>query len=61
MFKQAVAEVVIQKLEPIQAKYKELIENKDYLKSIYQKGAIKASQIANKTLEDVYNKIGMIL
>jgi len=59
-FKKGVAESVIEELKPLQAKYKELIENPDYLEGIYRKGADKAYKIANKTLEDVYKKIGMV-
>lgn len=59
-FKIAVAERVIEELKPLQAKYKELIENPDYLRNIYKKGAEKAYSIAHKTLEDVYKKIGMV-
>jgi len=47
-------------LKPLQAKYKELKENPDYLKKIYKDGAEKAYEIAHKTLEDVYKKIGMV-
>ncbi len=60
-FKVAVAETVIEELKPMQEKYKELINNTDYLEKIYRQGAEKAYSIANKTLEDVYKKIGMIL
>jgi len=59
-FKVKVAEAVIKKLEPIQQKYRELLENKEYLENIYEKGAKKATEIARKTKEDVYKKIGMI-
>lgn len=59
-FKIAVAECVIEELKPLQVKYKELIGNPDYLEKIYKTGAEKASQIANKTLEDVYKKVGLI-
>lgn len=60
-FKKAVAEAVIAELEPIQAKYQDLMNNKDYLKEIYTKGAQTASEIANRTLKDVYDKIGFIV
>lgn len=59
-FKEAVAEVVIEELKPLQEKYFELIENPDYLKKIYEEGAKKASRQARKTLEDVYKKVGII-
>lgn len=60
-FKLAVAEAVANKLAPIQEKYNELIGNESYLKSIYEAGKEKASIIANKTVNDVYNKVGMII
>ena len=59
-FKMAVAECVIEELKPLQLKYKELINNPDYLEKIYRNGAEKAHSIAHKTLEDVYKKIGMV-
>ena len=60
-FKKAVAEVVIDELRPVQAKYKELIENQDYLMSIINKGASYANEIAQKTLKDVYEKVGFVV
>lgn len=60
-FKIAVAESVIEELKPLQEKYKELINNPDYLQEIYKKGAEKASEKANETLKDVYKKIGLIV
>lgn len=59
-FKTKVAEVVINKLEPIQKKYKELLNNEKYLEEIYTKGAIEARKTALKTLNDVKTKIGLI-
>ena len=60
-FKTKVAECVIEELKPIQKKYKELIENPNYLETIYKKGQENAKRMANKTLKDVYQKIGLIL
>lgn len=60
-FKTKVAEGVIEELRPIQEKYKELIDNPKYLEDIYTKGAEKAKAIAEKTLRDVYEKIGLII
>lgn len=59
-FKIAVAETVIEELKPLQEKYKNLIDNPDYLEEIYKNGAEKAYEIAHKTLKDVYEKIGMV-
>ena len=59
-FKQAVANSVIEKLKPVQEKYKELLQNREYLESIYVKGSENAKKIASKTLREVKDKIGII-
>lgn len=59
-FKKAVAECVIEELRPLQTKYKELVSNPEYLKQIYVEGANKAKEKAEKTLKDVYSKIGLV-
>lgn len=59
-FKKAVAECVIEELRPLQTKYKELVSNPEYLRQIYVEGANKAKEKAEKTLRDVYSKIGLI-
>lgn len=59
-FKQDVAEAIVEELSPIQEKVKELTSNKEYLESIYKKGAEKANYIANKTLRKMQKKIGFI-
>ena len=59
-FKMTVANSVIDKLKPIQDKYKEILEDKEYLEKIYTKGAENARKLASKTLEDVKNKIGIL-
>lgn len=53
-----VADVVCAELEKIQARYKEIIESKQ-IEKILSEGALKASSIADKTLEDVKKKIGL--
>lgn len=60
-FKMAVAEAIIQKLEPLQKRYNELLENPGELKAIYEKGAKKARERADKIVEEVYRKVGLIL
>ncbi len=60
-FKKAIGEAVVAELEPIQVKYNELMNNKDYLEAIFKKGAEKANEIAENTLQDVYGKVGFIL
>ena len=60
VFKEAVAEAVAEVLRPIQARYAELIANRDYLESVYRQGAEKASRVAMKTVSKVYRKVGFI-
>lgn len=60
-FKKAVAEAVIAELEPIQTEYAKLMDDKAYLESVLKAGAETAETIAEKTLRDVYEKVGYIL
>ncbi|WP_027625802.1 tryptophan--tRNA ligase [Clostridium lundense] len=59
-FKSDVAEAIISEIEPVQKKVKELLENKDYLESIYKNGADKANYIAGKMLSKMQRKIGFV-
>jgi len=59
-FKMAVADAVVEKLKPVQEKYKKLLLDKDYLEKIYKDGAENARKIASKTLREVKDKIGII-
>ena len=59
-FKTAVANSVIEKLKPIQDKYKEILNNKEYLEKVYTQGAENARKLASKTLEDVKSRIGIL-
>lgn len=60
-FKMAVANVVVDYLEPIQHEYKKIVNEKDYIKKVIIDGAVKANEIAEKTINNVYNKIGFIV
>lgn len=59
-FKTKVAEAVIAKLEPIQIRYKDLLNNIGYVEETYTKGAEKARKLASKTLKDVKERIGIL-
>lgn len=59
-FKKELAELLIEKLSPIQEKYNKLIKDKKYLEQVYRVGNESASQIAKKTLANVRKKIGLI-
>lgn len=58
VFKEAVAEVCADKLGDIQARFYDILKNKDYLNSLLVKNAESAAYLARKTLSKVYRKIG---
>lgn len=60
VFKEDVAEVIVETLRPIREKYNDLLNNKDYLENVYALGANKAEKQARKTLRKVYKKVGLI-
>nr|WP_300001775.1 tryptophan--tRNA ligase [Tissierella sp.] len=59
-FKKDLEEVVVEGLKPIQERFKEIRNDKEYLEEVYRKGAEKASNEARKTLRKVYKKVGFI-
>ncbi len=61
VFKTAVAETVIERLEPIQKKYNDLLENPEKLKQIYKKGDKKAKEKSDKILKEVCKKVGLVI
>ena len=58
--KGAVADAVVALTEPIQARTKELLSDSAELDRLLALGAEKASEIAEQTLADVYQKLGFI-
>jgi len=52
------ADCVIAALEPLQAEFKRLINDKGYLQSVLDENARTASYLANKTLRKVQKKVG---
>ena len=60
IFKEDVAEVIVESLRPIREQYNDLLNNKDYLEKVYAIGAEKAERQARKTLRKVYKKVGLI-
>jgi len=59
-FKQAVADAVIAKLEPVQAEQKRLLSDKAYLEGVLKSGAERARVRAARTLQKVYRKTGFL-
>ena len=60
VFKPAVGEAVVELLRPIQEEANRLMADKAYLESVYQKGAERASALANRTLRKGYKKVGFV-
>ena len=53
-------DAVVEMLLPIQARYDELMTDRGELASLLRKGAAKAGQVAEATLERAYNAIGFL-
>lgn len=59
-FKAAVADAVVEALEPIQKVYAEVSKDKAYLDSVFKDGATAAQRRANKILSKVFRKAGFV-
>jgi tryptophanyl-tRNA synthetase len=59
-FKARLAEATIAFLEPMQAKYQALTEEPGYLEAILKQGAAKASRVAEGTLAQVSEQLGLL-
>jgi len=60
-FKNELAEILVEKLEALQENYGKLIKNTKALEEMLHENAKKASLIANETLAEVKEKIGLVL
>lgn len=60
-FKKDLGELLVNKLVPIQKKYKELSKDKESILKILHENAKKASSIANRTLLEVKKKVGFVI
>ena len=59
-FKGAVADAVVESLEPIQKAYEEIHKDKAFLDSVFKEGAAAAQKRAYKILSKVYRKSGFV-
>lgn len=57
--KEAVAESIISVLEPLQKRFRDILDDKAYCNEVIAKGRDNASRVASKTLAKVYRKIGL--
>lgn len=58
--KKAVIEAVENSIGPVRDKTNEFLQNEDYLIEVAHEGMIRAREVASKTLERVYEKIGFL-
>jgi tryptophanyl-tRNA synthetase len=58
-FKKALADVVVEGLRPLQERYKEFTADPAYIDNILKEGAAKARPLAQKTLAEVKQKVGL--
>lgn len=58
-FKNSLAEAVVEYLNPIQLRYNEIIKDEKKLINILEKGSEKIAPLAEKTLSDVKEKVGL--
>ena len=59
-FKKELSQVIINLIQPICSEAKKLYEDKNFLNQVLSNGAIRARQISQKTISDVYKIAGMI-
>ncbi len=59
-FKSSLADVIVDKLKPITDETQKLMNDREYLKNIMREGAEKANLVARKTVNDVYDIVGLI-
>ncbi len=60
-FKPLLSETTVEALKPIQVKYQEIMDNKDYLESVLRGGKEKAEAVANQTLDRVKAALGYLV
>ena len=57
-FKENLSEIVVNEINPISLKIKELLNNRDFLKKILQDGYEKANEIASKKVREIHKIVG---
>ena len=60
VFKAAVADAVIARLDPVRLRYEELIQDAAHLDAVFKAGADAAQKTAWKTLAKVHRKVGFV-
>ena len=60
IFKKALADLLVQKLEPFRKKYAELNSREAYIHEIIEQGAKRARSLAQDTMAEVRDKVGFL-
>ena len=60
VFKEAVGAAVADGLAPIQGEYSRILADKDYVDGVLKEGAAAASRIADRMIQKVYRKVGLL-
>ena len=54
------SDTLVEQIKPITAEIKKLMQDKSYLLEILQEGQNKANEVAKKTINDVYDIVGLL-
>lgn len=60
VFKEELAEIVVDGLKPIRTRYKEIRQDKTYLEEVLKAGDEKAERLAERTMKKVRRKVGFV-
>ena len=60
VFKEAVGAAVADGLAPIQGEYARILADKDYVDGVLKEGAAAASRMADRMVQKVYRKVGLL-
>ena len=60
VLKEAVGQVVVDGLAPIQGEYNRILSDKAYLEGVMKDGALKAQRYSQRILDKVYRKVGFV-
>ncbi|MBG98764.1 MAG: tryptophan--tRNA ligase [Solibacterales bacterium] len=61
VLKKAVTEALVEKLEPLQKKFRDLTADRDVVRGILRHGTERAAPIAEKTMQAVRQKVGLYM
>ena len=59
-FKSDLSDILVERIKPITAEIKKLMQDKSYLLETLLKGQNKANEVAQKTIKDVYDIVGLL-